>query len=80
MKLREIPEFKLSAEARDHMRSHVYVNVSVTDRNPDGKGYRQAGYRTWVTRDEWYSATDAEREAAIQAVCASVAKISANRP
>lgn len=73
MNFKDIPAFDIPADARDHMRTHVYVNVSVTERNPDDYGYRRVGCRKWVTREEWYSATDAERESAIQSVAESVA-------
>jgi hypothetical protein len=78
--LRDIPEDMPPVKAREHMRTHVYLNVGVTDRNSDGVGNPRAGYRKWVTREEWYSATDEERAAAIQEVCATVAKRSGVRP
>lgn len=79
LRLRDVPDTKVSAEAREHMRTHVYVNIMVTDRNPD-RGYRAVGYRVWASRADWYSATDTERSAAIQDAANSLAHLSAKPP
>ncbi|MGW0930680.1 hypothetical protein [Streptomyces sp. NPDC002644] len=75
--LRDIPDFDLPQESVEHRRAHVYLEVGVTVRNSDDVGYTKTVHRKWVSREEWFSATDSEREAAIQEGCAYVAKNSA---
>ncbi|MGW9280728.1 hypothetical protein ACWGSA_00860 [Streptomyces diastaticus] len=72
--LREVPDHKIPAEARDHMRTHVYVRITVTDRKADDTCYMAYGYRVFAEREAWYSASDTERESAIQKAAAHVAK------
>jgi hypothetical protein len=63
--LKDVPEDLLQGDTKEHMRTHVYVNVSATEWNPDGRRYRRAGYRKCVERDAWFSASDAQRTAAL---------------
>lgn len=74
--LRDVPGGLLTDEARDHMRMHVYVNISATDRNPTGHHYRRAGYRKFVERDVWFGASDEQRAAALLEAANSVAQSS----
>lgn len=72
--LRPVPEEKIPDIARERMRTHVYVNINVTDRNPDDHGYRTIGYRTFTDRETWYGASDIERTAAIAQAIKHVAE------
>lgn len=78
--LRSIPEESIPERAREHMNTHVYVNITVTDRNANDRGYRAVGYRVFADREAWYGASDAEREAAISKAVKYAAKHGGNPP
>ncbi|MET7939701.1 hypothetical protein [Streptomyces sp. NPDC005302] len=78
--LRPVPADKIHARARERMRTHVFVKVCATDRNPDDKGYRLVGYYLFATREAWYGASDEERERAVNVAVKVVATEGGVRP
>lgn len=78
--LKEVREDAPRAEALEHMRTHVYLNIGVTDRHPDDTYYIRAGHRLFTDRETWYSGTDEERAEAISEAVNSVARNMRERP
>ena len=80
IQLREVPEDAPDDEARELMRTHVHVSISVQDRHPDDRQYLRTGYRLYVDREMWYGATDTERAAALTEAASYVARRTAEDP